>query len=219
MKGIFSPDGIVYRVLDVLTDIFVLSILWLLCSIPVVTLGAATTALYDAVVRSIRYKKGGAYRRFFHTFRSDLGTSVLTTLFWIVILGIGIFSLFYLRAMGEQNETFSMFSIVYYILLLIPVGTACWVFPVLSRFTYGFGGLNLTAFRLALGCLPRTVILTLSTLVILEAIGQYVFPVCFLPACLMLLWSLFIEPVFTRLGGGLGKDAEEQKDEEPPQDA
>ena len=34
-----------------------LSVLWLLCSLPVLTLGAATTALYDSVVRCIRYKQ------------------------------------------------------------------------------------------------------------------------------------------------------------------
>lgn len=200
---LFSPDGGLWKTLDVLTDIFALSVLWLLCCIPVVTLGAATTALYDSVVRCVRYKTGGTYRRFFRTFKSDLGTSVLTTLFWAVVLGIGIFSLSYLRLMGTQNQTFSTLSIAYYVLLMLPVGIACWVFPILSRFTYRFGGLNITALRLAVGYLPRTVLLVVIVLIAAELCINFLFLLCFLPACMMLLWSLLIEPVFAKLGGGL----------------
>ena len=61
---VFRYQGGLWRVLNTLTDIMALSVLWLLCSLPVLTLGAATTALYDSVVRCIRYKQSGPYERF-----------------------------------------------------------------------------------------------------------------------------------------------------------
>lgn len=51
---VFRYQGWLWRALNTLTDILALSVLWLLCSIPVLTLGTATTALYDSVVRCIR---------------------------------------------------------------------------------------------------------------------------------------------------------------------
>ena len=51
---VFRYQGGLWRVLNTLTDIMALSVLWLLCSLPVLTLGAATTALYDSVVRCSR---------------------------------------------------------------------------------------------------------------------------------------------------------------------
>ena len=99
--------------------------------------------------------------------------------------------------------------------MLLPIGCACWVFPILSRFTYGFKDLNMTALRLAIAYLPQTVVLVLSTIEMVQLCVNFIFPSFFLPACLMLLWSLFTEPVFTKLGGGLGKkDALEETNEE-----
>lgn len=66
---VFRYQGWLWRALNTLTDILALSVLWLLCSIPVLTLGAATTALYDSVVRCIRYKMPRPYERFFRTFK------------------------------------------------------------------------------------------------------------------------------------------------------
>ena len=62
-RSVFRPYGLVWTMLNTVTDILGLSLLWLLCSLPLVTVAPATTALYDAVVHGIRYKEGGAYRR------------------------------------------------------------------------------------------------------------------------------------------------------------
>ena len=67
---VFRYQGGLWRALNTLTDIMALSVLWLLCSLPVLTLGAATTALYDSVVRCIRYKQPKPYARFFRTLKN-----------------------------------------------------------------------------------------------------------------------------------------------------
>ena len=214
MSKLFSPDGLLWKILNVLTDIFALSLIWLFCSLPLITLGPATTALYDAVTHGIRYQEAGPYRRFFKTFKADLKISIPTTLLWAFILGIGFFSLSYLRALGETSREAAVASAAYYILMIFPLGCACWVFPILSRFTYGFKDLNLTALRIAVGYLPRTVIIVLLAVELLQLCYRYIFPSFFVPACMMLLWGLFIEPVFTKLGGGLGKASEEADNSE-----
>ena len=54
MGGIFSLDGPLMQLLNKLADLLTLSILWLLGCLPIVTIGASTTALYYAVMKMIR---------------------------------------------------------------------------------------------------------------------------------------------------------------------
>lgn len=217
MKKIFSPEGLLWRILNTLTDVFALSVIWLFCCLPVVTIGPATTALYDSVVRCIRYQEASPYRRFFRTFRADLGVSIFSTVLWIAVIGFGVWSLSLLRSLGESSRSAAIASAAYYIILVLPCGAACWVFPILSRFTYTWKDLNLTALKLSIGYLPRTVILVLLTAETGVLCIRYFFPAFFAPACMMLLWSLFIEPVFTKLGGGLKKESA-APEEDPSED-
>ena len=46
-----------------------------------------------------------------------------------------------------------------------------------------------------------------------EDFGAF-FPAFFAPACMVLLWSLFIEPVFGKLGGGLKSGVPEENPSE-----
>ena len=98
-------QGWLWRALNTLTDILALSVLWLLCSIPVLTLGAATTALYDSVVRCIRYKQSGPYERFFRTFKNELVPGLLLTLLWGAIAALGLWMLALLRQYSAEAPT------------------------------------------------------------------------------------------------------------------
>ena len=53
MNQFFDYNNNVFRVLGGLADCLILGALWIVCSIPVVTMGAATAAVYHAVNKSI----------------------------------------------------------------------------------------------------------------------------------------------------------------------
>lgn len=91
---------------------------------------------------------------------------------------------------------------------MLPLGAACWVFPILSRCELGFGALNKTALTLAVGHLPSTVILVLMTAELARLSVRWLFPLAFMPAVLMLLWSLFTEPAFKKHGAGISTESE-----------
>lgn len=205
-SGIFKQDGVLWKVLNLLTDIFALSTLWLLLCIPVVTAGSATTALYDSVSHCIRNREPGPYKRFFNTFRSEFRLSALTELFWGVILFIGIMSLSFLRENSSSSGLMTVLTAAYYIIMVIPAGAYCWSFPLLSRFGQNFRSINLSSVKIALGYIPRTVVIVILALETINLCVNYIFPVFFAPALMMLLWTLFTEPVLSKLGGGLKKD-------------
>ena len=142
---VFRYQGWLWRALNTLTDILALSVLWLLCSIPVLTLGAATTALYDSVVRCIRYKMPRPYERFFRTFKNEIVPGALLTLLWGAVAALGLWMLALLRQYSAESPSAGAAGAAYYVALVLPLGAACWVFPILSRCELGFGALNKTA--------------------------------------------------------------------------
>ena len=102
----------------------------------------------------------------------------------------------------------------YYVALILPLGAACWVFPILSRCAMSFGALNKTALKFAAGHLPSTVVLVLMTAEIARLSVRWLFPLAFMPAVLMLLWSLFTEPAFKKHGAGIAAETERENTED-----
>ena len=45
LEAIFNPENAVFRMINKLLDLMVLSLVWAVCCIPVVTAGAASAAL------------------------------------------------------------------------------------------------------------------------------------------------------------------------------
>lgn len=198
-KRAFDPDNFVFRWIAKLTDLVILSLLWVFISLPIVTVGAATTALYDCVVKCIRGKDPHTLSRFFRVFRENFRVSALCSLIWAAVgsllwwLGSVV-----LTVANSGNRTAAVIYVAYCIFMLLPMGIFCWLFPLLSRFTFGTGGLNRAAFQFTLAHLPSTVIIVLLSLEAGVLCIQYWFPILFAPALVALLWSLFMEPAFKK---------------------
>ena len=86
MGSLFNPQNAFWSVFGKIADVLALSLLWVICSLPVVTMGAATAALYDASVKCVRRGESGTLARFFRTFRRELATASLVTVLWGALL-------------------------------------------------------------------------------------------------------------------------------------
>ena len=60
VRRFFNSETGIWRFFGWVGDIVMLSLLWVLCSVPLVTMGAASTALYDAAVHVMRRKDDAA---------------------------------------------------------------------------------------------------------------------------------------------------------------
>ena len=65
-----------------------LNLLWFVCSIPIVTIGASTTALYYACLKVVRDEGSYVGRLFFRSFRENFRQA---TQIWLILLGAGLF--------------------------------------------------------------------------------------------------------------------------------
>ena len=200
-RNFFNPEGLVWKPLGQLGDLVMLSLLWGICSVPLVTIGPATAALYDCTAHCVRRGEDGLFARFWRTFRAELKLGLLATLLWAAALA----ALFFLRALLMRRlgyaGTGGAVGMATLVVLLVPTGMACWVFPLLSRFSFSLAGLSTAAVRLALGHILRTLALALLTLIAIELCLRFTSPLIILPGFTALLWSFLLEPVFARYTG------------------
>ena len=206
-RSIFRPEGPVWNFCNTVTDVLLLSLLWCGCSLPLITLGASTTALYDAAVHGIRYREPGLYRRFFRTFRREWKTSVPVTLLWGAVLLFGFYVLALLDEAAGEEAMAGVMAGGYRVLMGIPLTAACWSVMLLSRFTYKFRDLTMNALRFLPVHLLQSLAIGVFTWLVCWYCFHYPIALTFAPAVAVICWSLVVEPVFKKYGGGLGEES------------
>ena len=198
VRRFFNSETGIWRFFGWVGDIVMLSLLWVLCSIPLVTLGASSTALYDATVHVMKRRDDALFSRFFGTFRRELKTACLTALFWGVIAGVIVFLYRSLADSGPDGQVMTAWSVVFLLLLYLLLCILCWVFPLLSRFTFRFAALNRTAMQVALGNILRSASMALFCGVGIALFTKNYFSVFFSPGLVAWLSSFLIEPIFEK---------------------
>ena len=197
-RTVFNPMNGFWRAFARVCDIFGLSICWLVCSLPVFTVGAATAALYDAVYHGVRRGEPGDYIRFFRSFRRNFRTATLATLPFL-LLAAAFFGVWYVTYIMALDGSDAAFLLVHAYRVLICVPLALWLFAMftLSRFEFGVKGLLVTAAKLAMGHLPSAAVVAFLVIECAMTTTRWgVMPLIVMPGLAALLCSLFMERIF-----------------------
>lgn len=199
MASLFDQERPLWRGLGTLADVLVLSAMWFTASLPLFTLGASTTALYDAVSHCLRNGESGPWRRFLRTFRRELlPSSIVTVVFGLLLIALyrGLALLWRGQVAGISGAPVML--AVYAVALIIPTGMFLWMWPLLSRFTFTPAALVKTALQFTFAHLLGTVILVGVTLFSVLVTAWLLFPMLFLPCLTALAWTLPVERAFRR---------------------
>lgn len=197
-QSFFRGDNPIFRFTGRVLDVLVLSGMWLVCSLPVVTMGAASAALYYSCVKCLRFGAGQPYRSFWASFRLNLKTGTGAT---VILLLIGLLLdagyLFLVMAAGTGSAVWGTLRIAYLAAMLIPLAVATCAFPLLSRFTCTAGGLLRSAVLITFRHLPRTLGAAAVSGACIAAVvwGWYYGLILLVPALGALAVSFLLEPV------------------------
>ena len=198
MKGFFNPDNWLWKFFGLAFDFFGLSCMWFLCSMPLITVGTASIALYDTCAHCLRNGETNLAKRFFSTFKKELIPGILLTILWAAIAMVFWFGYQIVYQMAQADPSISVFAVIYYFSLLIPVGALCWIFAVESRFVYRFFELHKMSLYFTFAHLPSTVAVVILALIAIEICVDFPFMVIFVPGILVYFQSWFIERVFKK---------------------
>lgn len=152
---LFSPDSKFMIAMSRLADLIILNFLFLITSIPLFTIGTASTALYTVTFRMGTDKDDGVVKPYFRAFRENFKQA---TVMWLLLLLAGICTAFdtylFYRAGGWLHFLFIPFAIILIVILII----ASVAFPLLSQFNNSTKQTILNGLLLGLGYLPRTIL-------------------------------------------------------------
>lgn len=151
LKNIFDMDNPVMQALSTAADLLVLNLLALLCCLPVVTAGAAWTALHDVVQKIVLREESYPYRMFIDSFRANLKKGSLLGMIFLTAACLIILNYF---AALATLPSYYRFLPAAALLLLLAIGN--YAFALMARFENTLTGTLKNAVRLAIGCFPRT---------------------------------------------------------------
>ena len=179
LNGIFNPENKFWSFMEKITDVFFLGILWFAASLPVFTMGAATTSMYQFTLKQADNEEGYVWRSFWKAFRKNF---LPATGLWLIILAAGGFLALDLWAcmnIGVPRPVRTVCLGVLLCLLLVFLLTALYVFPILSRFHLPIKKIIANSFIMAMGNLYVSVTVLVIYLVF-GALSYYItilFPV------------------------------------------
>lgn len=137
LQGLFNYDNPVWRFIGKLGDLIILNILWTICSIPIFTIGASTTAVYYMTLKLVRDEDGSTIKGFFHSFKENFKQA---TIIWLILLVAGLllafdFWFFFTGQMVSVTGMVKMFCLaIFGGLFLLFLFIFTYVFPLQSRF-------------------------------------------------------------------------------------
>lgn len=134
MHNLLNPDNRVMRLITKIADSVFLNLLWFVFSLPIVTAGAATTALFDVTLHMVNDEEGDIFRDFRKSFRSNLRSATKT---WLILLAAGaVLSVdgYVLWHMHFSNAFWTIVTALYFVAAAAYLIIIMYVFPLMANF-------------------------------------------------------------------------------------
>ena len=173
-------------------DLMILNVLFVICCIPVITIGPAVTALYYVTLKMARNEESYIAKSYFKSFKQNFRQGLVMWLIDLLLIGIFVldFSVLNGRITGVENPGTPMFTVVRVVLMVLAflmLFAFSFTFPVLAKFDNTIKNTYRNAFLMSIRHFPTALVTTLLWGVVL--LSGYLFPQVII-AHLLILFSL-----------------------------
>ena len=161
---LFNPDSRIMIFLSRVADLVILNILWLVCCVPVVTIGASTTAMYHVIRHWQKDSVSSIVRDFFQSFKEDFKQA--TPVYLILLIPTAAVVMNAMLIFNPENSAAvpSYLLVIWFISALILLFISSFVYPVMAFFADSIFKTLRNAMVLALANLPRTILISILNL-------------------------------------------------------
>ena len=162
MRGFFNMDGPVFVFLNKVADLVILNLLFILCSIPIITIGCSMTAMDYVLLKKKEGSESYLWKMFFHSFKENFKQS---TIIWICMM-LAAFVLYVDFRMLPQFKGPMGIAL----LVVVAMGAFFWlilsiyVFPLQSRFENPIRQTIKNAVLMSLANAPKTILLVVISI-------------------------------------------------------
>lgn len=162
MDRFFNMDNKFFAVMGRVADLIILNVVFLICCLPIVTIGASLTALHYVTLKMARNEESYIVRSFFKSFKQNFKQATIINLIMLVIgailyVDLNIVNYFSKPVSQILYVLFIAFGIIYLIVFL-------YIYPVLAKFYNSIKNTFRNAFLMSIRHLPYTILMALITL-------------------------------------------------------
>lgn len=161
MAKLISQDSAFIQALSRIGDLIFLNLLYLLTCLPIITIGAATTALYSVCFRLGTDREAGLLHTYLHAFRQNFKQSTLVWIPALLLFADFIFVIWLSLSHSGLSIYLSLLGIIMFIWI---VTFFEYIFPLISQFDNKLRLVLRNALILSLGYLPRSLCIALLNL-------------------------------------------------------
>ena len=165
----FSTDSPLYRFLTRLWDMIKLNFLWLVFSLPVVTMGAATVAAYSVTLKMVDEREGYVGRQFIKAFKENWKQGIPMGLIFLAAAYAAYLDFEFFNKLPDNPVIFLIAGIVtiFFIVMIF-----LYAFPLSARYENTLLETMKNGIRIATKFFVRTTLKCMD--------GFYLFRTCFL---------------------------------------
>lgn len=128
---IFDIDGRFFNLISKIINVIIVNMMFVICSFPIITIGAATTALYSVTLKMARDQEGYIVRDFLSSFKDNFKQATIIWLGMLVSFVVLITDINVLNVMIQwQWMMIPIYMIIFLIIILM-----LFTFPLLAQFT------------------------------------------------------------------------------------
>ncbi len=225
--GLFNYDNPIWRGIGKFWDVLIVNILWFICSIPIFTIGASTTALYYVTLRLVRDEDGYTFRSFFHSFKENFKQATIIWFLMILVGGVLCVDVWFVLMSGRisRGPVQMLLSSIFLGLLIIWFLVFTYVFAVLARFYGSVRRILFNALFMSMRHILYTVgIIAIDALIIFLTFTYLPFLSAFGVALIAYVNSFFMNRIFKKYSPPEERDIHEmrpvfadEEEEEKPQ--
>lgn len=212
--SLFSSDSKLYKGLVWFTHVLAVNFLWILFSLPVITIGASTAAAYKVVFKLIDGTEGYIFRDFWKGFKENLKNG---TILWIIFAAVsyGLYLYFQFLVNGAPSVVLIIISILGILIIYL---TLLLIFPLCARYENSFFMHMRNSFILSTRYYKKTIFLTVILAAELAFIfwsyRTFIFLLILGPALIIFTVGGTARKIFYDIDK-INKDLAEKKDNEP----
>lgn len=196
MQQFFSLDSGFSRFMNTLWNLICISVLVVVCSLPIFTAGAAITAAYYTTVKTVRHHVSHTFQEFVSSFKTNFKHATISWMIYLALLLLLVAECSYF--FGNTEEGSLLFVYLIYLLIVFVVANACYFYPCLSRFYMK----KTQLFKMAVILMFRHILTTILLLLLLfvTLIGIYLMPwgILVFPGTAVYLSTFLMERVLRR---------------------
>ena len=157
MSRFFNPDNPVMEFIAKIFDLVILNLIFIFSCVPIITIGASTSALSYVTLKMVRGEDPYIWRNFWKSFRQNFKQG---TLVWIFSILIFIFLGMDFYIINSQNSSlFAVVRILLWIVCAVALSVFLYVFPVISHFVCTTKQALKNALLMTFGHLPYTLMM------------------------------------------------------------